>query len=305
MVHERAFEIGDAVVARVLLELEERREAAVGLHVLDALRDDGVPFEGDRPARDAGLALFDADAFELAVGRAVAVDVGGIGALLLATHRVRVARVHGRADREAAFDPELPGGLRSVARLVEDVDVEAGREELEPAAIGGLEGQPEERLARRALQHHVLAPLRAVEIVELLGVVEDDGQANVDGEILVQADVDARLEARDRLLVLRDVHEPRRVPARGQAGLVDRGLAQDLGALALVAEAERHVEVERIAVVEGVDDVRHLAGLHHDARLRRAVRLLCGGRGGEQRHRRRAERGCDAEASQPTEVEIL
>ena len=78
-------------------------------------------------------------------------------------------------------------------------------------------------------------------------------------------------------------------PPVGEAGLVELRLAADLGVLPGLREAEDEVQVERVVLVERVDDGGDLRRLAHQVRLARAHGLVRHGRarGAQQQERSR------------------
>ena len=189
-----------------------------------------------------------------------------------------------RSDREARLDAEHPRGQRRFANLVQDRVVEPDRELIDPAARGALERHGEQLLAHRILRALWVCS-GAVEIGELARVGEDQRQAEREREVTEQPDVRADLQRGHALPILRDALAIRHVPARRKPGL-----APDVGALPLLPQADREIGVERIVVIERVDDRRVLAGLLHEPLLARRHRFVGEGHARRSEHEQSEER---------------
>ncbi len=180
-----------------------------------------------------------------------------------------------RADGKTPLDADDPRRLRVVPLLVVDGPVEPCGNVVHAAPGGAREGDAEELAAGRIGEENRCDGCGGtVEVPQGLGPAEDDRHAQDEGQVPVKAHVCTDEEGRFRGGVGGDVLAGRDEAAGGQARLVQLRLAPDFGVLPGLGEAHEQVQVERIALVEGVGDRRDLRRLAHEMRFARADRFV-------------------------------
>src|SRR5690606_28206979 len=178
-------------------QLERGGEHQERLDPGEAPREGRVQLDAGRAPADARAPLARELALERAelvareaAARAVAIDVRGVRAArrgavaALGGGRRWAAGVHGLRHGQARLGADQQARRRPVAALVEDAPVDPDAEKLDAATVGRVEGQAEERHARRAVERGRAGAAR----LERDAVREHDRHAQDQRQVVIQTE---------------------------------------------------------------------------------------------------------------------